>query len=74
MLLSRMHHTLCGVVQGLSSKLDQATKCGGNRLGNELGLYSAMVHVELLLCGVHVEMARTASDASIFIQEAWTVR
>ena len=61
------------VVQQLFYKLDQTTKAGDNRLGSDPRLYAAMVYVGLLLRGVHVKMARTASDANIFIDAVRTV-
>ena len=45
------------VVQQLSYKLKQVTKSGDTRLGSDPQLYVAMVHVELLLRGIHVKMA-----------------
>ena len=45
------------VVQQLSYKLNQVTKSGDTRLGSDPRLYVAMVHVELLLCGIHVKIA-----------------
>ena len=45
------------VVQQLSYKLNQVTKSGDTRLGSDPRLYVAMVHVELLLRGIHVKMA-----------------
>ena len=40
---------------------------GDNRLGNDPRLYAAMVHVELLLRGVHVKMARMRSLIYMYI-------
>ena len=45
------------VVQQLSYKLNQVTKSGDTGLGSDPQLYVAMVHVELLLRGIHVKMA-----------------
>ena len=61
------------VVQQFFYKLDHTTKAGDNRLGSDPRLYAAMVYVGLLLRGVHVKMARTASDANIFLDAVRTV-
>ena len=59
--------------QQLSYKLRQTAKYVDNRLGDLSRFHAAMVHVKLLLCGVHVEMARTATGANNFLHEVRTV-